>query len=188
SDLLQMRLWKYNMLLLAAPTNHLDAFSREALEDTLLHYSGTMLIVSHDRYFINKLADRVLYMTEDGLRESIGNYDAFLEKWTGAAQDGGLFAKKAKEKKSGGSAYQARKERQANLRRMKTALARSEAEIAGLEQEIAGLEARIQSESGDYEALHTHAQALEQAQDRLEQEYARWEELQETLLELEAQA
>ena len=79
--LLKLMLGKFNFLLLDEPTNHLDAFSREELEDTLLNYSGTMLIVSHDRYFINKLATRIIELTPDGVNEYIGDYDRFIEKW-----------------------------------------------------------------------------------------------------------
>ena len=62
------------------PTNHLDAFSREELENTLLDYDGTMLIVSHDRYFINKLSSRILELNENGFTEYLGNYDYYIEK------------------------------------------------------------------------------------------------------------
>ena len=79
-SLLKLMLGGYNLLLLDEPTNHLDAGSREALEDTLRDYEGTLLIISHDRYFINKLADRVLAMEKDGLTEYLGNYDNYLER------------------------------------------------------------------------------------------------------------
>lgn len=68
-----------NFLLLDEPTNHLDTASREALENTLLDYSGTMLIISHDRYFINRLATKIITLLPEGIKEYIGNYDAYLE-------------------------------------------------------------------------------------------------------------
>ena len=68
-----------DILLLDEPTNHLDAFSREELENTLLNYSGTMLIVSHDRYFINKLATRIVELTPEGCNNFLGNYDDYSE-------------------------------------------------------------------------------------------------------------
>ena len=67
------------LLILDEPTNHLDAFSREELENTLLNYSGTMLIVSHDRYFINKLATRIVELTPEGCNNFLGNYDDYSE-------------------------------------------------------------------------------------------------------------
>ncbi len=76
--LLKLMLGGYNFLLLDEPTNHLDAASREELENTLLHYDGTMLIVSHDRYFINKLATRVLELTPNGVQSYTGNYDDYM--------------------------------------------------------------------------------------------------------------
>ena len=76
--LLRLMLSKANFLLLDEPTNHLDIQSCEALEDALLHYDGTLFIVSHDRYLINKLADRIYYLEPEGVSETIGNYEDFL--------------------------------------------------------------------------------------------------------------
>ena len=78
--LLKLMLGGHNLLLLDEPTNHLDAFSREELENTLINYSGTMFIVSHDRYFINKLSSRILELTADGVTEYLGNYDYYIER------------------------------------------------------------------------------------------------------------
>ncbi|MEG1773036.1 MAG: ABC-F family ATP-binding cassette domain-containing protein [Clostridia bacterium] len=77
-QLLKLMLSGANLLFLDEPTNHLDIASREALEGALIDYGGTMLIVTHDRYLVNRLADRVLFMTSDGLIEVIGGYDEFL--------------------------------------------------------------------------------------------------------------
>lgn len=79
-ELAKLMLKPVNFLIMDEPTNHLDIDSREALEKALIGYDGTMLMVSHDRYFINKLADRILYMTEDGLTSFIGGYDDFSDK------------------------------------------------------------------------------------------------------------
>ncbi|MCC8016245.1 MAG: hypothetical protein LIO43_02400 [Clostridiales bacterium] len=77
--LLKLMLGQYNFLLLDEPTNHLDTFSREELENTLLNYSGTMLIVSHDRYFINKLATSIIELSPAGINKFSGNYDDYSE-------------------------------------------------------------------------------------------------------------
>ena len=78
-SLAKLLLSKSNFLLLDEPTNHLDSASREELEKTLADYSGTLLIISHDRYFINKLADRVLVLDKNGITEYLGNYDYYVE-------------------------------------------------------------------------------------------------------------
>jgi ATP-binding cassette subfamily F protein 3 len=86
-QLLKLMLSGANLLLLDEPTNHLDIASREALEQALEEYGGALLIVTHDRYLVNRLADRVLYMQPDGLIETIGGYDAFvLEAVAGAKE------------------------------------------------------------------------------------------------------
>ena len=77
-QLLKLMLTKANLLLLDEPTNHLDIASREALEAALEGYNGTMLIVTHDRYLVNRLADRILHMTPNGLQEYIGGYDDYI--------------------------------------------------------------------------------------------------------------
>ena len=86
-SLLKLMLQGSNFLLLDEPTNHLDAASREELEKTLADYSGTLLIISHDRYFINKLAHRVLVLTPDGVKEYLGNYDNYLERVRAAKEN-----------------------------------------------------------------------------------------------------
>lgn len=79
-NLLKLMLSQSNFLLLDEPTNHLDIVSREALEDALLGYDGTILVISHDRYFLNKVVDRIIELKIDGVSEYLGNYSYFLEK------------------------------------------------------------------------------------------------------------
>ena len=79
-NLLKLMLSKSNFLLLDEPTNHLDIMSREALEDALLTYDGTLLVISHDRYFLNKVINRILELKEDGVKEFLGNYSYYQEK------------------------------------------------------------------------------------------------------------
>ena len=71
---------KANFLLLDEPTNHLDIMSREALEDSILGYDGTVVVISHDRYFLNKVITRILELNQDGLKEYLGNYSYYIEK------------------------------------------------------------------------------------------------------------
>ena len=69
-----------NMLILDEPTNHLDLYSKEVLEGALMDYDGTLLFISHDRYFLNKMADYILELSPDGIRTYLGNYDNYVEK------------------------------------------------------------------------------------------------------------
>lgn len=81
-SLLKLMLSKSNFLIMDEPTNHLDIDSKEVLEDALLNYSGTVFVISHDRYFLNKVASKILELREDGLFEYLGNYDYYLDKKT----------------------------------------------------------------------------------------------------------
>ena len=179
-SLLKLMLGGYNLLLLDEPTNHLDASSREALENTLLNYEGTLLIISHDRYFINKLSDRVLAMDKDGLTEYLGNYDNYLERvsqQTAVAADDTPAKKKEKPLND----YQLRKLRESEERKRKTRLAKTEAEIEALEAAVEELQTELADEAvqSDYEKLLALTAELEEKQARLEELYELWAELQE---------
>ena len=180
-SLLKLMLGGYNLLLLDEPTNHLDATSREALEDTLREYEGTLVVISHDRYFINKLADRVLAMTKDGLTEYLGNYDNYLERISQqeTAQTGESAPAKKAEKPL--NDYQLKKLRQSEERKRRTRLTKTEAEIETLESETEELQSALSDEAvqSDYEKLIALTAQLEEKQARLEELYELWEELQE---------
>ena len=135
----------YNFLLLDEPTNHLDAFSREELENTLLNYSGTMLIVSHDRYFINKLATRIVELTPNGCNNFLGNYDDYSEHRYVSE------VKKEEKQKPKVNDYKLKKERQSNLRKLNTLLKRLEEEIEETENEIGEYESELSG--AEYEKL-----------------------------------
>ena len=79
-SLLKVMLSKANFLLMDEPTNHLDIDSKEVLEDALLDYTGTVFVISHDRYFLNRVTDNILELTEDGITKYLGNYDYYLQK------------------------------------------------------------------------------------------------------------
>ncbi|NLK44428.1 MAG: ABC-F family ATP-binding cassette domain-containing protein, partial [Tissierellia bacterium] len=79
-SLLKLMLSNANFLLMDEPTNHLDIDSKEVLEEALLDYDGTVFVISHDRYFLNRVADKILELTEEGIKEYLGNYDYYLEK------------------------------------------------------------------------------------------------------------
>ena len=178
-SLLKLMLGGYNLLLLDEPTNHLDATSREALEDTLKSYAGTLVIISHDRYFINKLADRVLVMHRDGLKEYLGNYDNYLERITAQAADEPSQTVAAKKAEKPLNEYQLRKLQQSEERKRKTKLARTEEEIDALETAVEDLQNDLAREDvqSDYEKLLSLTADLEAKQARLEELYDLWAQL-----------
>ena len=178
-SLLKLMLGGFNLLLLDEPTNHLDAGSREALESTLQEYEGTLVVISHDRYFINKLADRVLALNKDGVTEYLGNYDSYLERVSAqAAPDDSQPAQK-KEKPL--NDWQLKKLRQSEERKRKTQLAKTEAEIEELESRAQELQELLSDEQvqSDYEQLMALTSELEEKHARLEELYDLWAELQE---------
>ncbi len=177
-SLLKLMLKGGNLLLLDEPTNHLDAASREELESTLLDYSGTMLIISHDRYFINKLADRVLALSKDGVKEYLGNYDYYYERTKAEAEQ----AKQTDEKREKPVNDYFLKKQQASLeRKRQSGLKKAEAEIERLDSEIEEVQSFMASPevSGDYERLLELTDKLEELQARLEEQYEIWESLSE---------
>lgn len=176
--LLKLVLAGSNFLLLDEPTNHLDTASREALEDTLLNYDGTMLIISHDRYFINKLSTRILELNTNGVKEYLGNYDYYAEKQKAQA----ATAPEAKaEEKPKVNDYKLRKEEQSRERKRQTAIRKAEALIEELDQKIAETESMLTSEEviSDYGKLLELTKVLNNLQKQQEEAYEQWESLQE---------
>lgn len=177
-SLLKLMLKGDNFLLLDEPTNHLDSSSREELENTLKEYGGTLLIISHDRYFINKLADRVLVMKPDGMTEYLGNYDYYLERTK--SEIGETKAEKSSvNKEKPQNDYFLQKQQQSEERKRKTRLNKTEAEIERLDGEIEKTQALLSSEevAADYEKLIELTNRLEQFQQEQEEQYLIWEEL-----------
>lgn len=178
--LLKLMLGGYNFLLLDEPTNHLDAFSREELENTLLNYSGTMLIVSHDRYFINKLATGILELTPNGVNRYMGSYDEYIEHKNNI-QSQTVQEKKENVKKV--NDYKLRKERRSQYLKTKTALSKCEEEIEKTELEIDEINSSLAA--SDYEELMKLTSKLDRKNEYRDILYSQWEELTERLTELE---
>lgn len=181
--LLSLMLGGHNLLLLDEPTNHLDSASREELEATLLQYSGTMLIVSHDRYFINKLSTRILELSENGFTEYLGDYDYYIEKRE-QRQPTAIKTETVKKPEKVND-YKLKKEQAAQQRKMKSRLAKTETEIARLEAELEEIQAKLADPETqtDYENLMKYTALLEQKNDELLDKYSLWEELQEAIKE-----
>ena len=183
--LLRLMLSKANFLLLDEPTNHLDIQSCEALEDALLHYDGTLFVVSHDRYLINKLADRIYSLEEDGVTETIGNYDDYLlHKKEKAAQ-----AEKSQPQPSKANDYKLRKERASELRKAKAALARVEKETEENDGKITELSHQLEEPeiASDFEKTMEISAELDRLNSRNETLLLEWEELSEKIEALEAE-
>ena len=181
-QLLKLMLSGANLLLLDEPTNHLDISSREALEAALEDYEGTMLIITHDRYLVNRMADRILYMEEDGLAEYIGGYDDYLEAAARRPQRPAEAAQKAEKPNS----YKAQKERQSMLNRAAGVVRRAEESIAAAERELEAINQRLASPavSSDYVKSAELAKEADGKQAELEALYADWEQAQQALDEL----
>jgi ATP-binding cassette subfamily F protein 3 len=200
--LCRLMLRQANVLVFDEPTNHLDLISKEVLEDALTDYEGTLIFVSHDRYFIDALATHVLRIDESGHRLYIGNYTDYLEKradeekWgTGAGPEQTTPTSGAK---SGRSDETQRTEhnaaktsvRSADLRKLRNRVTDLEEQISAIEAEQQALAAAMveAADRQDYEA----GQRLQADHERLEAEHQRllqeWEELAEELEALEQQA
>ena len=176
--LLRLMLARDNFLMLDEPTNHLDILSCEALEDALIDYDGTLFIISHDRYLINKLADRIVVLHPDGLKEYAGSYDDYLafirsEKQAAASAEKPT-TEKTEEKKP-------QKENKAEQRKLRVQLRKTEEEIDRLETEIAETEEALSAPeiAGDYVAAMEHTERLHQLQKEVEAQMALWESLSE---------
>ena len=177
--LAKLMLKKDNLLLLDEPTNHLDMDSREVLEGALLDFEGTMFTVSHDRYFINRVANKVIELTADGAREFIGNYDDYLNKKrleeegiVDEAVGGMTRTQLEKEKRKKRLKQESRKQIEARL-------AQTEKDIADTEERIEELEMLM----GDPDVYRDGERAAQVARDhaaakeKLDELYEEWEEL-----------
>lgn len=180
-SLLKLMLSKANMLLLDEPTNHLDIHSREALENALASYGGTLLIVSHDRYLINKLADRIVWLGKTGTVNIDGNYDRYIELKEAKAQSEQTVQVKAAEGKK--NDYKERKERESTLRKLSGALKRCEQAIDEIGLKTAELAQQMSQPeiATDYEKTSALAQEIEALKEKEEALTAEWMELSEQI-------
>ena len=176
--LTKLMLRKDNLLLLDEPTNHLDMDSREVLEDALADFPGTILAISHDRYFINRFATKVCVLETDGIKEYLGNYDDYFEKINRAqAPDGDLpqMTRTAQEKEKRRS-----REEEKRIKERKLALKAAEDAVARAEEEAAELEARLAEPDTyqDAEKAARLAKKYQQKKDEIDLLYQKWETLE----------
>ena len=177
-ELAKLMLRPVNFLIMDEPTNHLDIDSREALEGALADYDGTMLMVSHDRYFINKLADRVLYMTTDGLKSYIGGYDDYVE--AKARQHMSEVEASPVSAKPKNLDYQEQKRLQAEKRKTLNRFKKVEEAIEQLESEVEVLSTEMTKPeyAADFTKLSELSKAAEDKNKELETLMEEWESLQ----------
>lgn len=182
--LTKLMLKQDNLLLLDEPTNHLDMDSREVLEDALRDFPGTILAISHDRYFINRFAEKVMVMEKDGVTEYLGNFDDYIEKRdrprppVSSLEDETTRTAQTREKK---------KTRQQNalLRELKAAVDKAEAAIEQNEREMARLEAELARPEtyNDLEAMRRLTESYQAEQDKTESLYEALEAAETALSE-----
>lgn len=197
-SLAKLMLSEANFLILDEPTNHLDILSKEILEQALNEYTGTVLYVSHDRYFINQTATRILELVNHSFVNYIGNYDYYLEKkeeltiaYTGSAKPptGVLSSTQSKNFEPTNSAvtsdskasWQEQKEQQARERKRKNELKKTEERIASLEERNQEIDEQMTLEEIYTNSVRCQELAIEKDQNNSELEllYEKWEELAE---------
>ncbi len=174
-----------NFLILDEPTNHLDITSKEILEEALKSYTGTVFFVSHDRYFINQTATRILELTGETVVNYIGNYDYYLEKHD---QMVALYVKKPEDEAQTEASvketaqkvdWQTQKAEQARVRKIENALKKAEEKIAELEDKIASINAECAKPEVAVNSAKLGELTKQQSeyQEELEKQYEVWEEL-----------
>ncbi len=175
--LLKLMLSGANFLILDEPTNHLDIKSREALESAFDDYDGTLLVVSHDRYFINRLATRIISLEKDGVRSFDGNYDYYIEHMA-ETERGAKVPEKPKE-----NAYKKQKEHESEIRRTKGKIARLEKQIDALDEAADALQKQINDpeNAADYEKILELTGQLHENTEKQEELMLEWQELNEQL-------
>ncbi|MBQ7953498.1 MAG: ABC-F family ATP-binding cassette domain-containing protein, partial [Clostridia bacterium] len=183
--LIKLMLSGSNFLILDEPTNHLDIKSREALEDALLGYVGTMLVVSHDRYFINKLATKIYYMESRGVKKYDGDYTYFSQIKKMAYTEVYVKVKQTNAKLD----YKAQKQYEAEIRKLKNAVTKTEEEIELTEQTVADYEEQLMlpENATDFQKSMEITKNLEENKAMLEELYQSWEELSAQLAEKQNQ-
>lgn len=167
-----------NFLILDEPTNHLDIDNKEVLENALIDYEGTLLFVSHDRYFINRVATKVVELSENGTRVYLGDYDYYLEKKQEERELQALLQDEQEEEEvnpsAGKQSFQLSKEQQKQLRQARRKVEQIENQLAKLEDDIAN----YQTQMADPDILDDHVQLQ-----KLNQQLEEAQEAQMTLLE-----
>lgn len=174
---LLIMLEKANFLVLDEPTNHLDLPAKESLDTAVSDYDGTVLFVSHDRYFLNKTADKILELTENGISEYNGNYDDYLAAKSGVSSR----APKSVSNESRSLSYEEKKRAQANIRNTERKIADTEKKIADTEEKITQIDASLETCGADFEKVRELFDEKGGLENELNSLYEQWNELTEKL-------
>ncbi len=184
-NLLKLMLSKANLLLLDEPTNHLDIMSREALEDAILSYDGTLIVISHDRYFLNKVISKIVELQEDGLKTYLGNYNYFVDKKANPNRyedldeeinQGKTKTQIKEEKKKKKNADKSLRALRAQLRDVEKLIPQKEEELENLQ----GMLCKEEVYSNAEESIRVNNE-IKTVQEEIENLYKIWEELSESL-------
>ena len=186
-SLAKIMLSKANLLMLDEPTNHLDMFSKEVLEDALNRYEGTVVYISHDRYFINKTAQIILELSPEGITRYEGNYDYYMEKKAERARKEALLAAEQPAKGAAPAPVQTmtdtksdwlkQKEQQAAERKLAAKIAKVEKAIEETEAAIAKADEDMAAASSDYAKAQEIFEEKTKLEEKLEELYEEWEGL-----------
>ena len=179
-NLLKLMLSKSNLLLLDEPTNHLDIISREALEDAILEYDGTLMVISHDRYFLNKVIGRILELKENGVAEYLGNYNYYQEKKLNPTRfedyeelaNGKTKTQLKDEKKKKREAEKEAKALQLKIKTLEKTIAEKEDELTKMQEQLC-LES-VYSNPSESQRVNSEIKELENT---IAQLYEEWENL-----------
>ena len=207
-SLLKLMMSGANVLILDEPTNHLDIDSKEVFEEALMDYPGTVIVVSHDRYFLNKIPTRILELDKDGMTEYLGTYDYYVEKKSSidsgkkylaelSASGKNAVPGKAAGRDSEGNSHEGsgenqrqqlssaeeralKKQKEAEERRLKREKERLEALIAELEEKIAANESEMCREENlsNHQYLSRLDEENRQFREELDEAYEKWMELE----------
>lgn len=186
-SLAKIMLSKANLLMLDEPTNHLDMFSKEVLENAINCYEGTVVYISHDRYFMNKTAEKILELTPNGVVQYAGNYDYYLEKKAEQTRNEEERIKELGTQTATASIptnasetkvdWLKQKEQQAAERKLTAKITRIEGEIEKTETAIAKADLDMVAASTDYTKAQEIFEEKTKLEQTLEQLYAQWEDL-----------
>lgn len=201
--LLKLMLSGANVLVLDEPTNHLDIESKEIFEEAVMEFPGTCIIVSHDRYFLNRVPTRIVELTEEGIENYLGTYDYYVEKKQSQIRSGKKYLESMSEtfsetgqsetgrqigagdtsenNLSSAEKRRLQKEKESGERRLKRMKEQLEKEIGILEEDINGLEIAVclKENMTDHKKLAEISEALNEKRQQLDEKYEKWLELQE---------
>jgi ATP-binding cassette, subfamily F, member 3 len=184
----KMMLFPRNVLALDEPTNHLDIPARETLEDALDRFEGTLIVVSHDRYFLDRVCQRLLIVDGDRLEAHLGNWSDYRDRRREEARAARAEPVKPKEERPveaptpTATARTASKEKERQRRRLEKRVETLEAEVARIEGELTALRAELAADhQGDWKKLHELADRERELGERLAEKMGEWEQAAKVL-------